>query len=155
MSTTQALGTFSVNPHECIALTPAEVQYSWKSVLEPKITAAVVHTCGELTAEDVYDNLMRNEMFAWVVYRGSKVDAVLVLQPIQMLHFRVCRIVVISGEGFEEWKHFEAFIEHWARGMNCQFVDGLGRAGWGKFAKQLGYDHQYSIYRKKIILGVH
>jgi hypothetical protein len=155
MSTTQAHGIFSGEPIECIALNLAEIEYSWKKVLEPHIKRAIDLTGGELTSEDVYEALQKGYMFAWAIYTGPKVNAVLVLEPVQLRHFRICRIVVVSGENFEDWKHFEGFIEHWARGMGCEYIDGLGRPGWVKMAAELGYKHQYTVMRKKVTLGVH
>lgn len=156
MSTILEHGIFSGDFTECLALNVAEIEYSWKKVLEPHIRRAVDLTRGELTTEDVYEALTKGFMFAWVIHEGAKVNAVLVLEPVQLRHFRICRIVVISGEGFNEWKRYEAFIEHWARGMGCQYIDGLGRPGWArKWGKEMGYDHLYTVMRKKITMGVH
>jgi hypothetical protein len=149
------LGTFLDSPNpSVIELSPAEVEYSWK-VVEPHVRRAVELTGGELTTEDVYEALMRQQMFAWAIHEGSKLYAVLVLELVQLRHFRICRIVVVSGEGYEHWKKFEAFVEHWARGMGCQYIDGLGRPGWARRGNEMGYKHQYTVMRKRIDREVH
>lgn len=148
-------GTFSGKSELAVVdLTPVEVEYAWK-VLEPHVRRAVELTGGELTTEDVYEALMRQHMFAWAIHDGPKLWAVIVLELVQLRHFRICRIVVVSGENYEHWKKFEAFVEHWARGMGCQYIDGLGRPGWARRGNEMGYKHQYTVMRKRIDREVH
>jgi hypothetical protein len=148
MSITAQPGISSVD------LTTAEVEYSWK-VIKPFISQALEFSQGELNAEDIYQGLMYGTMKAWVFHEGPKIKGVCVACPVAYPHFRVCRILTVAGTDFEQWKHFEAHVELYAKALNCQFIDALGRPGWKLFAKQLGYSPQYTTFRKRIHSEVH
>lgn len=137
-----------------VRLTESEAEYAWHA-LEPFVERAVERTGGEILAEDVHFGLAGGLMHAWVVYEDSKIWAVCITQVLQDLHFRICRIVVLSGEGMDHWKHFEPAIEAWARGMNCDYIDALTRPGMARAAKDLGYRHQYTVLRKPVDKELH
>lgn len=41
-------------------------------------------------------------------------------------------------------------IELWAESHGCDYVEGIGRPGWERIGKRLGYRKQYTIYVKEL-----
>lgn len=137
-----------------IRLNEAEIDYTW-SRIEPMITRALELTNGELVSSDI--KLLADKGYAniWVVYEKEKIWAVCITEPIQLPHFRVLRILVLAGEHFELWKHFDSWLEGQARALGCDYIDAFTRPGIPRVVKDLGYKHQYSVIRKAIDRRTH
>ncbi len=137
-----------------VKLSIAEAEYAWAK-LEPMIARAVDLTDGDLTTEDVRMALLNDHMQAWVIYEENKIWAVCITMLVQDIHFRICRIVALSGEDFQRWKHLQGVIEAWARAMNCDYIDALTRPGMARKARPEGFRHKYSIIRKRVDKELH
>lgn len=137
-----------------VKLNQAEVAYAWHKLL-PFIDRALEHGQGELTSQDIFTLALQEMAYIWAVCDGPKLYGVCVTEIAQYLQYRVCRVVLLSGEDFEHWKHLEAVLERWAADAGCNYIEALTRPGLAKKMYPDGYRHVYCVIRKTVSRGVH
>lgn len=148
------MDTTQVHGPSWVKLTQEQADGCWGQ-LEPFVDKALRLTDGELLSEDVHNMLACGMMQAFVVYEGPAVYAVCITQVLIEVHFRVCRVVILSGVEMGLWQHFEYAIENWARAMNCDYIDAFTRPGMAKKALPLGYYPKYQVIRKYVTREIH
>jgi hypothetical protein len=139
---------------ELIRLNQAEVQCSWKVVL-PMLQRALEYCDGEITAEDLFTFIMQGMMDLWVAYEEEKIWAVAVTEIAQYPRMRMLRIVALSGEDIQVWKHFDAYLERYAFLQGCKMLEGLTRLGMEKVAKEFGWRRRFVVLRKQVATVTH
>ena len=137
-----------------VKLTPEQSEINW-DLLEPMIETGLRRTDGELLPEDVRMMLSNGLMQAFVVYEGKAIHALCVTQVLAELHFRVCRVVILTGANMDDWSHFEYAVENWAKAMNCDYIDAFTRPGMVRKALPLGYYPKYQLIRKYVTKEIH
>lgn len=152
MPTTMELGT-SYNLG-WTKMNPSEVEYAWHKLL-PFIERAIEQAPDEMTPEDVRERLRNQFYYAWAIHDGPKLHAVLVTEVAQYQYYRVCRVVLLSGEDFEHWRHLEGILEMWARDAGCKYIEAFTRPGLAKKLYPDGYRHTHCLIRKQITRGAH
>lgn len=132
------------------------VEYVWPKIRE-FVTEALTHSRGEVNTDDVFTCLLNQLMQLWIAYDDdNEIKACLVTQIITYPRRKFLRVVVLSGEGMEDWEHGWVFVETWARAMGCDGVEAFARRGFVRRAKAQGFREYYSMVGKDFLpLNVH
>jgi hypothetical protein len=137
-----------------VELTRAEKLYAWP-VLRPFVEKALAYANGDINAEDVWVRCVNQMMQIWVACEGGKIWAVGVTEIINYPQTRVLRLVALSGENFNLWKHFEADLEKFAHDHECHYIDAIGRRGLVKLGKEFGFREVATGIRKTVSRSYH
>ena len=123
----------------------------WGDV-EPKLQMAVDFSNGELTTKILYDKISNKDLLLIAVTEGETlVSAVTVEMRRYQTGKKILNICCAGGDRLEEWismmddKADELAIQH-----NCDEVYVIGRNGWVKRLKSLGYSQAYTVVTRKV-----
>ena len=84
-------------------------------------------------------------MQLWVVME-KKIVAVAVTEINIHPKAKHCRIIIIAGDGMNQWfDELILTIKNWAIQNQCNRIEGVGRKGWIKQSKHLGFKESYSV----------
>lgn len=115
------------------------------NTVAPFIQRALNESNGELTLQHVYIDLINARKQLWVISdENYKTHAVAVTEIVQYPAKRIARIIFLGGEGLERWSKLlsDTVIEH-AREYGATCVEVIGRKGWDRFLKGMGYKTKY------------
>lgn len=85
---------------------------------------------------DVERDLLRGHALLWLAVLGSEIKGVCVTQLLETENGKVCSLVSIGGERWQEWKHLLSGIENYARAEGCRAVRFYGRKGWARLMNE-------------------
>lgn len=123
----------------------------WRAV-EPWIDKAIDKNGGEFDRFHVLSCLVKKEMQLWIAAE-NEIDAVCVTRIDQYQNMQILRIVLLAGEGMENWMNeLIDTLEVFARHCGCSRIDGTGRRGWAKslMARNNGFTEKYVTVVKEI-----
>lgn len=126
-----------------------DIPLYWPTVKD-WIAQALTHGAG-YWPQDIYQRLMYREMTLWLVRDGEDaICACAVTQLWSQPRVKVCDLLLVGGEGLENWAHLIGKIEDWARSQGCVETRAHGRAGWKREAKTFGYEQLHVVFRKRL-----
>lgn len=130
---------------------PETMVMSWATV-SPLLEKALEHNNQEMTLADVAENIVNDRAQLWVVIQNNIPRAMSVTEIVTFPRKKVCRIVLLGGVSFEEWKHILVDLENWALMHGCIELDAYCRPGMARKAKTMGFE-QSSIVMTKNLRG--
>lgn len=126
----------------------SEVPILWPSVLE--FLYNVVNHSEDLDLATVRKRLLFKELQLWLVTKNREQLGVFVTEikpPALML-------AMLGGKDVQEWLPDVIDVANRFGGEHgCNYIEVIGRPGWRKFQKQMGFRHTYSVFRKEITNG--
>jgi len=140
----------------CVWLVPPELTIQcWRDIRE-LVLEAQEHGMGESDEWDLVDRLARGDIQMWLVMDKDEQQPIGVkLTRMQQYPRRKALVdFVTAGRGaLGENGWFEDVqdeIEEWAREQGCEYIEGIGRPGWERIGKPMGYRKQYTVYVKEL-----
>ena len=112
----------------------ADIYQYWHDV-EPFIRKALRYSDGKYESWDIFSLIEEKQMQLWIVTENKQIIGCGVTQILIFPQKKVCQMVIVSGEDFNEWKHFLSEIEKWAVSIGCQTFELDGRRGWERKLK--------------------
>ena len=147
------IGTEQAGTSCKIILVGAEdIPHIWEKVI-PHVKAAELHSEGELTPEDFFEILMKDDMQLWVAVESGELLASMITQIITYTRKRVLRIISIGGDEMERWIKFLPLVENWALKVGCTSLECWGRKGWLKILQD--WKCSYHIITKDLTHRMH
>lgn len=126
----------------------SEVPLVWPRVIE-HIQKALDHS-EDLTLDEVRKKLLKTEMQLWLILDDGEMKSTLVteLQP------PIIRFLLLGGEDVDEWiEHLVDVAGRFGASHGCTHIEVIGREGWRRIGRRLGFKHIYTTYRKEISNG--
>ena len=105
---------------------------------------------GELTAQELAQLVMTTYRQCWVAVEDNKVVAT-ALTRIESNPVKTVCLDFCAGEGRENWRdEMVNEIERWAESIGSKRVRIVGRPGWCRELKSLGYKETHRVTEKEI-----
>lgn len=128
---------YLVNPVQPVYV-PHYWQFVWKYVED-----AVEHANGELTSEDIYNYLLAERMYLWVI-RGRLICGACVCEVAQYVRKHMIRVVTLGGDNFDAWGgKLDEALQLWAERIGASGVEAYVRKGLVPKLEALGYRQIY------------
>lgn len=113
---------------------------------------AVEQSNGELDEVSVKNQVEDGDLLAAAVYDDQKMVAVVAFE---LLLFttgkRVINIQLAGGDSLDDWfERMDEVAQALAKARDCSEVYIVGRAGWQRKLKQLGYQTVHTVLRKEV-----
>tara|TARA_R100001530_G_scaffold96279_1_gene66958 strand:- start:3171 stop:3599 length:429 start_codon:yes stop_codon:yes gene_type:complete len=105
----------------------------------------------EMTTNDIYELLCNAEMQLWVIINSE--EKILGAGTTQILDYpnkKICRIVTLGGQNFDNWIQSIKTIEEWSRVNNCKSVEFFCRKGFQRKLEDYGYKQTYTVLGKEL-----
>ena len=124
-----------------ITIVPPENTEEVWPVVEPMIKSALALLNGRYSSVDIFIAIKSGEQTLWVAFdEDKKVKGCCTVEIVQYPGMKCCNINVIAGEGVNDWLE-DSFklISKYAKEYGCERMEGMGRPGWIKPLKKLGW----------------
>lgn len=120
--------------------------------LSPLLQLGIDYSNGELNDEVVKSKVEKGEIIVAAVYDNENLIAALVYE---MIYFdtgkKAVNIQLAGGERLDEWFHQASEIaEYIAKERGADDVYIIGRPGWQRKLKQLGYETVHTVLHKGV-----
>jgi hypothetical protein len=123
------------------------VPHYWPKV-EHWVAAALACNSIGWEPSDIRIALLRKSMQLWLALDGDEPVGSAVTCVEDGPRARICQIMLIGGEGLDNWLIFEEDVCKWARSIGAAALEGPGRRGWERKVKSRGWRPVWTIYRK-------
>lgn len=152
MSTAQVLGS---NCKVC-GIVAGDVDSVWPQI-KKYVVRAVAESRGECTVDDIREFLNERIMQLWIAYdEQHQVKACMVTQIMRYPRKTFLRIVLLSGDGMDDWQYGWDFVETWARAQGCDGMETFARFGFVRKCAHLGFRAYHTVIGKDFLpLDVH
>ena len=113
---------------------------------------AIDYSNGEIDVNILHQRINEGAVMVAVVFDSRKLVAVSTFEQIEFdTGKRVLNIQLAGGENVESWfEHIEALAYSLAKRYECDDVYIIGRKGWVKKMKHLGYSEVHTILHKEV-----
>lgn len=133
------------------AVRPDLVDNAWKK-LGPYISSALEHSQGEVTEEQLKKKVIAKKAQLWAVANGSSdfVGAA-VTEVIAYPNMKALRITTLGGEKMSQWMwDLDKVMLRFAKFVKARHIESVGRHGFVRRLKPLGYKPTYTVLIKEI-----
>lgn len=135
------------------AIDPELLDEVWLYVL-PWIRRSLRRTGLPIGPIDIWDDIRAGRTYLWLVTdEHGHVRGVITTEIVDYgIAARVCRVMIISGENFNEWRRMASLrIEAWARANGAFAMEAIGRRGFErKHSEDEGWRPFAVMYRKEL-----
>lgn len=121
----------------------------WGDVL-PYLKATLAHPSSRHDVGSIWKALHEQDMQLWVAYDEGRCTGFCITQIINYPVEKSCQVIFGGGILEKSWQDFLLIIEEWANSNACHSVEVLGRLGWNKVFKPIGYDLKYAVVAKRL-----
>lgn len=127
-----------------------DIDSVWEQV-KPLILKALEYSNGELGIDDIYEKLKTKNMQLWICFEDIEILSAATTEIIIYPKKKICRVVTLGGHRMAEWFYnLIQFIEAWGRHNKINGMEVIGRRGWERIGKRIGYGSQQSILYKEL-----
>ncbi len=129
---------------------PEHVLDVWP-VIEPHFKASLKWAHDSMTTLDLLSGLLAGRLYLLLIMEGDAIVGSSCLEVAELRDKRVCHAIHFAGRNLDHW--VDVFMEVWQRAayeLGCDEISIKGRPGWARYAKKLGFEHEYTIMKKQI-----
>jgi len=133
------------------AITPKMIPLVWHTVSH-MVEMAIEHSNGELYLDDIYKRLLDNEMLLLTVSEGDRIIASLTVEKRDFPSGkRIMNVTTAGGADLHIWmESVNRAIDDLAKEHECSEIYIIGRPGWMRMLKNIGYEKIHTVVSKKI-----
>lgn len=130
---------------------PNDLITHWGEI-EPFVSAAVDESNGELTVESIKAKVESGEIAIATVFSDETLVAAISFDIIEFdSGMRVINIQCAGGTMMDKWfEQVEAIANNLAKSHNCTKIYIIGRKGWARQMKSLGYEPIHTVIAKEV-----
>ena len=130
---------------------PDDLILHWDEI-EPFVSAAVDESNGELTIESVKSKVEAGEIAIATVFSDDTLVAAISFDIVEFdSGLRAINIQCAGGTMMDQWfEEVEAIANCLAKSHNCSKIYIIGRQGWARQMKGLGYKKVHTVIAKEV-----
>ena len=129
---------------DVVAVPPGLAYDIWPDV-EEYATAALTHAYDGMTEEYILTRIIEGRLLLVLMTMGDKICAAATLEIATNKKGRALHCLTMGGENMDGWIH--DYMQVWkriAKENGCKYLTFKGREGWARYARRLGFEHQYT-----------
>ena len=116
----------------------------WDQV-SANIAEALRYDSGRFDLEDVREAIRAERAQLWLAFRNAGWIATVVTEVQRYPQKSVLRFWCLEGSGVKENLALERVFEPFARRCDCDQLEIIGRAGWERILRPMGYRRQSTV----------
>jgi len=136
-----------------VSLVPPEyVDKEWPHVAD-LLLKAILFSGGRWDIESVREEVRAGRQHLFLVYDEDKKEtkAAWTSKFVEYPGSKALQTLFIGGSGYDEWfGEVNNLIKSWAEDNDCNFVEFIGRKGWERKLKKIGWTSEYCSYRMEV-----
>ena len=119
---------------------PSHVIDVWPHVVD-HIVKSIRYGWGECEAEDFLDRLLLGKWRLWVVLEDQQIVASATIELVNYPRARAVRVITLGGSRSKRWlKFLLTELKKLAAETGSVAIEGVGRPGWTRALKSLGFE---------------
>ena len=119
-------------------------------LVDVMLARAIDQNQGEFTLDDIHGGLLAGLYRLWLVYEDTDILGVAVCEIRNYARRRICYVLLMAGEGFNDWAWTINSIEEWALDNGADAVAAYTRRGVGKVMQDFEYREVYTVIQKEL-----
>ena len=124
------------------------MDYQWDTVCD--ILTPAVKRNETLNMLNVYELVKTGLARLFVAIKEKEIFAAFMVEKVKGMTKTYLRVVLAAGEPMKEWiGPFIDLMDNLAQSAGCPFYEMIGRPGWKRALKDIGYESEM-IYRRKL-----
>lgn len=137
-------------------LVVAAIPQNMLKIIWPKVShmiqVAIDHSNGELTLDSMYERIENAEMLLLTVNEGDRVVATLTIDKRDFESGKkTLNVVTAGGSDMHIWiNEVDRVLNELAKEHGCEDIYIIGREGWVRTLKQIGYEKIHTTLSKKV-----
>ena len=133
------------------AIKPEMVPLMWPLVSD-MLNGAIDHANGELDEKDVFSRIIKGSMLLVTISQGSDIIAALGLEQRDFgTGKRILNVTLAGGSNAKDWiEQMDDVVHELAKDYKCDEVYIIGRKGWTRVLRDLGYETIHTVVSKKV-----
>ena len=131
-----------------LALWTPEVFDRLPDRIRDDLLSALHYGTGERSFEDLVQECRDGEKQIWMHTVGDKFNATVITQISLFPGKKTCEILYLGGDTVLEHLGDIKEIEDFAREQGCHDIQAIGRPGWVRAMRAVGYEQRYSVTGK-------
>ncbi len=133
--------------------TPSDVLHYWNEI-EPFVQMAIEHSNGELNMEGIIKRIEKKEIAVGTIF-DDDIRKLIAVVTFEMTTFdsgmKILTIQCAGGERLEEWfEQIDVLANSMARHHDCDKIYIVGRKGWERKLRDIGYGHAHTVLTKEV-----
>ena len=135
-----------------IALVPPNYIHSLWFDVRDHLGRAVERSNGRWNIESLYAAIASEHQHLWLAFdKDNQIDGAGTTEFVDYPCKRMLAVQFLGGSKFNDWCwDMMNRFNSWATDNGCQGIEVTGRAGFGKWLKQDGYQRAYTVYEKRL-----
>ena len=102
---------------------------------------------GRLSIEEIENNVFNKEHQLWIAFNDVEIVAAADTEIIQYSKIKTLVGHFIGGKDLESWKQpIVDAMAAFGKTEGCDRIEFMGRRGWGKPLKKIGWKETYRVY---------
>lgn len=126
-----------------------QIDIVWHMVC-PLIERGLAEGDGEFCADDIYRMISERSAQLYVLGNGNEINTVLVSLIEVFPQYSALLVLVFAGEQMDECLEHENVLVRFAQERGIKKIRWLGRKGFERVMKPLGYEAKYVVMSKDI-----
>lgn len=127
----------------------AEIPVAWPMVEE--LIANACNNSGLYWPLEIKKELEAGNHQLWVAWARDRIRACLVTTLEASQRAAWLRGILCSGEDPDDWMEHLETIEQWALAQGCSMIHLMGRPGFERWLKPMGYRKTHTLMEKRLI----
>ncbi len=126
----------------------AMIDYQWERICE--LLDPAIERNETLSFLNVYELVKAGLARLFVAVKEQEIFAAFLVEKVQGMTKTYLRVVLAAGEPMKEWiTPFITLMDELTRSQRCEFYEMIGRPGWKRALKDIGYESAM-IYRRRL-----
>lgn len=123
----------------------------WPVVL-PMLEAPIEHSNGELCIQDMFDRICNGELLLLTIQENEKVVAAVTIEKREFASGKsILNVTTAGGSDMHLWmKLLDTTLNRLAKDYDCEEIYIVGRPGWERMLKNIGYGKVHTVVSKKV-----
>ena len=133
------------------AIKPNMVPIVWPMV-EDMLKRPLEHSNNELNIETVFMRIIKGDMLLVTISKGSDIVAAIAIEQTTFdTGKKIMNLTLVGGDDMHEWMHkFDEVTQNLAKDYGCEEIYIIGRKGWVRALRSLGFDTVHTVVSKKV-----
>lgn len=124
------------------------IDFQWQKISE--ILYPAVERNETLTMLNVYELVVTGLARLFVAIKEQEIFAAFMVEKVKGMSKSYLRVVLAAGEPMREWiGHLIKLMDGLSKSQNVEFYEMIGRPGWKRALKDIGYESDL-IYRRRV-----
>lgn len=128
-----------------------QINECW-SEISPFLEKGIEYSNGELSIDSILEKINSSQIILITIFEDGKLIAVVSLEQCTFdTGKRILNIQLAGGENLDQWfEQIEQIAYGFAKQYDCSEVYIVGRKGWAKKLKSVGYSVLHTVLHKEV-----